>query len=341
MTGWQRCHVLKELGHDVTEFAQDNYHYHSLLRGIIKKVTGVYLFDKAVLSQFNQEFLDAITALKPEIAWIEKALLLLPETLEKAKKSLPGCTFVCYQDDDPFGPNHAERPLWKYFKETIPLYDLHYVLREVNINEFYEHGAQNVSLCKLGYLPTLFHPPPKNYLPLEYRHDVSFVGAARDNRIRDIGNLMNHYHIPVNVYGNGWHRTLVYYQHRAQFYPSVNSQEYAAIIWHSKISLGFVSAANRNDYTLRTFEIPACRGFLLAQRTEKHLELYEEGKEAEFFSSPEECADKIHFYLTHEKERLKIAEASYQRCIRSGYTLQQWISGALARIHSFKKPVYK
>ncbi len=337
MTGWQRCQVFKELGHNVIEFAQDPYHYHSLIRGVIKKITGVYFFNKTVLHQFNSDFWDTITAANPDIAWIEKALLLMPETLEKAKRYLPNCIFVCYQDDDPFGPNHHERPLWKYFKESIPLYHLHYVLREVNIKEFYEHGAQNVSLCKLGYYPALFHPPPKHFLPVEYHHEVSFVGTARDTRIQNIGSLIGQFHIPVTVYGNSWQRTLVYYRYKKHFHPSVDEQKYTSLIWQSKISLGFVSAANRSEYNGRTFEIPASRGFLLAQRTGKHLELYEEGKEAEFFSSVEECADKIRFYLVHETERLKIVQASYQRCIRSGYSLQHWISEALKKISVIRK----
>jgi len=75
------------------------------------------------------------------------------------------------------------------------------------------------------------------------------------------------------------------------------------VIWDSRISLGFVCSGNHDEFTHRTFEIPGSGGFLLAERTPKHQELYEEGKEAEFFASAEECASKIEFYLRNEEPR--------------------------------------
>ncbi|WP_159460600.1 glycosyltransferase family protein [Calothrix rhizosoleniae] len=79
------------------------------------------------------------------------------------------------------------------------------------------------------------------------------------------------------------------------------------------------------------------KDFFLAQRTDKHLEIYEEGKEAEFFSSSEECADKIRFYLKNEDARQKIAEAGYQRCIQSEYSLHHRLSKALEKVKLLQK----
>lgn len=59
---------------------------------------------------------------------------------------------------------------------------------------------------------------------------------------------------------------------------------------------------------------------MLAERTEEHLNLFEEGIEAEFFDSNEEMVSKVQFYLRNERARLKIANAGFQRCIKSGYS---------------------
>ena len=48
---------------------------------------------------------------------------------------------------------------------------------------------------------------------------------------------------------------------------------------------------------MRTFEIPASKGFMLHEKSEEVMDFFEEGKEAEYFSSPEEVLDKLKFYL--------------------------------------------
>ena len=70
---------------------------------------------------------------------------------------------------------------------------------------------------------------------------------------------------------------------------------------------------------MRTFEIPACGGFMLHERSAEALGFFEEGKEAEFFGSEGELKDKIGFYLKNETLRMNIAKAGYQRCLKSGY----------------------
>jgi len=96
--------------------------------------------------------------------------------------------------------------------------------------------------------------------------------------------------------------------------------DYVKALFASKINLCFLSVWNRNVVTIRSFEIPACRTFMLAKRTDAHTRYYEEGKEAEFFSDIDELERKIKYYLENDEERNKIAKAGYQKCISSDYS---------------------
>jgi spore maturation protein CgeB len=59
---------------------------------------------------------------------------------------------------------------------------------------------------------------------------------------------------------------------------------------------------------------------MLGERTAEHADLFEEGKEAEFFGSDEELIDKVRFYLQHEDKRRAIGRAGLERCRRGGYS---------------------
>ena len=71
---------------------------------------------------------------------------------------------------------------------------------------------------------------------------------------------------------------------------------------------------NRDLQTTRSVEIPACGAFMLAERTEEHLELFEEGKEAEFFGSRDELLQKVRYYLTHAEDANRLPPPAAERC---------------------------
>ena len=72
---------------------------------------------------------------------------------------------------------------------------------------------------------------------------------------------------------------------------------------------------------------------MLADRTEDHLEFFEEGKEAEYFSSDEEYRDKVGFYLASERARTRVAAAGHERCITSGYSYDDRIRTVMRELH--------
>ena len=68
----------------------------------------------------------------------------------------------------------------------------------------------------------------------------------------------------------------------------IYGEDYVKGLCATRINLCFLRKINRDLQTDRTMEIPACGAFMLAERTDEHLRLFAEGKEAAHFDSNEE-----------------------------------------------------
>lgn len=328
-TSWQRYDILKSKDLDVMAFANDKYYNVNFLVTKFQKIFFNEFTTKGNIYKYNSDLMKKILEFKPNIVWFEWPLLLKRATMEKLKMELPQSLFISFQDDNPFGPkSESEKWKWKYFIDTLDLYDLNFVKRESDIVEYKRRGAKQTELFMHGYFGKFFYP----FENVCKKFNVSFIGTALDNRIIYIEKLLKSLRKDLKVFGNRWDRHLFYYLFKNNFNKAVYAQEYAKVVSQSKISLGFVSSLNKDEYSCRTFEIPACRGFFLAERTPKHLDLYEEGKEAEYFSSVEECLDKINFYKKNDSIREKIAGKGHHRCI-SSYSLNDRIGEALIKIN--------
>ncbi|HEV2619781.1 MAG TPA: glycosyltransferase, partial [Acidobacteriaceae bacterium] len=80
------------------------------------------------------------------------------------------------------------------------------------------------------------------------------------------------------------------------------------------------------------FEIAACEGFLLAERSDGHRDRFVEDEEAVFFSTIEECVAKIRRYLPDEAARSRIAAAGRLRAERSGYHNDRQVARIVERV---------
>ncbi len=70
---------------------------------------------------------------------------------------------------------------------------------------------------------------------------------------------------------------------------------------------------------MKTFEIPACKGFVITNRTEQQLDFFPEDKACVYFSTAEELIDKTEFYLKNEQSRTKITDAAYEISLKHRY----------------------
>jgi hypothetical protein len=268
-----------------------------------------------------------------DVVWIDKGWTINPETLRYIKQKQPKCVIVSYSPD-----NMAMRfnQTWNYV-QCVPLYDYIITPKSYILDDMRRLGAKDIRFVNKSYEATFHYPrelSPEDYVRLG--GDVGFVGSWEAERCKSILYLADH-GIKVRVFGDArWKPYVNYSPNLTIELGGLFNEDYAKSFKAFKISLCFLRKMNFDQQTSRTMEIPACGGFMLAERTKEHLALFEEGKEAAFFSSDEELLEKCRYYLSNDEERQCVAEAGTLRCKTSDYSNEGMIRKVLQEILSDK-----
>lgn len=208
-------------------------------------------------------------------------------------------------------------------RAAIPAYDAILTTRTVNVEEIRPRNP-NVRFFSFSYDPETHRPVP---IPPTERDvwgvDVVFVGQWAPHRSAVIEALVRAVPARYAIRGPGWDAVPA----RSPVAPFVTpthvwGDDMAKALGGAKIALGFLRKENRDDYTQRTFEIPACGGLLLAERTAMHRSIYREGVEAEFFDPdrPDELIAKVRALLADDARREAIRAAGMAALRAGAYT---------------------
>lgn len=88
--------------------------------------------------------------------------------------------------------------------------------------------------------------------------------------------------------------------------------EMPRVFRQSKINLNLTSKSIQTGLPLRIFDIMGCGGFVMTNYQAELSQVFEIGVDLEAYGSMEELVDKCQYYLTHEEERLRIAQKGYE-----------------------------
>jgi spore maturation protein CgeB len=278
----------------------------------------------------NKKIRRLVKDTKFDIILIDNKSYVTATSLKYIKQISPNAKIVNLLTDDPFGKFTRS---FGITKKTAPHFDIVFVQREVNINEFKKVGARRVELCYRSFDPNFNRP-----LSLDsndeklYRAEVGFAGTYEKERASFIAYLINH-KVPVSVTGDGWPNEAYWDLIKPHYKgPSVYGDNYIKTINGFDIALHFLRHANRDEQDSRTFEIPACKVFMIAERSVAHEKLFLENEEAIFFTTKEELLASVKHYLTDRKERTRIATNGYRRAHNSGYDHKSRIVSVLQTI---------
>lgn len=309
-----RALALERQGHELIRFNINDYQLAA--PALVRKIA-FRLMAGPHVERLNRDLLALADKHRPDILWADKVLALQPQTLDRMRAR--GIASVSYMIDNFFGPRND--PGFRLYAKDIPHFDLHATQRDSNLAEYRAAGARDVVKIQTAYEPTLHYPPPAGWSDADRRREVSFVGTPYDERAAFLTKLAEA-GLPVTISGSSraWRRAL-----SPEAFASLHASEalydtaYREAIWSSKINLSFLTHSNRDEFTQKSFEIAGAGGFLLAERTQGHLDRFREGEEAVFFSDVEECIALIRRYLPDEAARTRIAAAGHARAERDGY----------------------
>jgi len=317
-TALHRMKALADLGLAVSPF--DTYPYHVAGSRIARSLRH-RLAIGANVSRLNRRLLTAAAHRELDWVWIDKGVWVYPGTIRTL------ATREHFAGDSMILDNRS-----RHFIRSIPLYDLLITTKRSEQDLYRNLGGAHVEVMLHGYDANLFRPLEawSGHLA-PFRSDVCFVGRCEPHYRRRIAAAAET-GASVAVWGD-WKRGTVWTPSLRRLVrgPGVWEEDYVRALNSTKIGLGLLKKGKGPDSsTTRSFEIPACGTFLLAERSSEHLQLFEEGKEAEFFDSDGEMREKIDWYLDHEAEREQIAAAGRARCIRSGYSYLERMRSAVA-----------
>lgn len=217
---------------------------------------------------------------------------------------------VAYWASDTHINNGQPGDSYPYRLETAKKADIVFVAQKRAQEEFKRDGVNAI------WLPHAVEPLayPKGEL-LTKKYDVCFVGHVNNKTREDaLDRLFSEF--PNFYYG------------QALFDDAARKFAESKIVFNISMT---------DDLNMRTFEAMATGSFLLTSWIPTLEELFEDGKHLVLYRSLDEMVDKAKYYLAHDEEREKIAQAGYEEVIAK-HTMQHRVNVILSEFLKSRRP---
>jgi glycosyltransferase involved in cell wall biosynthesis len=199
------------------------------------------------------------------------------------------------------------------FPTAAVLCDMHnHLPSRVQLARFFDH----LFLYQRNYLSAFAEHPKDHVHWMPFACDIEAVrplNLPRDLDVAFVGQLLTPDHERSRIVRQ---LALQWKVNPARYYPQA---EIPSIYSRAKIVLNLPL---KDDLNFRTFEAMSCGAMLLTRRVANGQEvLFEEGRHYAAFSTEAELDAKIRYYLEHDDERERIAEAALDE-VRAKHTLR-------------------
>lgn len=244
-----------------------------------------------------------------DLVFVIQGDALPPRFLLRLRETTSAQLFL-YYSDNPWTSAQAESHFWS----DLPLWDCVFTFHRCLIPGLYQRGARRVEYLPFGYDPDTHSPrrPPPETTQL-YACQIAYLGTwgpVVEGWLRPL--------IPygLKIWGNSWEKAAkdvaACWQHPGSCGRGLGA-EMAFVCQGADIVVNFIRSEHLSGHSMKTFELPACGGFMLSTRTDEQLEYFAEDQCAAYFWTEEELLDKVKFYLSHPETRERIRQTGLER----------------------------
>jgi spore maturation protein CgeB len=316
--------ACKDLGHGAFIFDYTQWLFKTKKPSLLNRILDRLLF-QVVASRINKALLTKLERGGYDILLVLKGIHVFPSTILRAKRHVTHT--VNWNPDDFFNPLNNSR----YLLAGFPLYDCIFTPRNHLIEEYLRKGAKRVELLDWYYLPNVLKPSKLSQRDREdFGSDLVFVGTWSRRREALLAELRSH---NLRVWGGYWHRASKEFRQTIDCRPPVFGADMCKVISASKININILTAENRDTTNVRNFEIPACGGFQLSERSTEVSRLFEEGREIVYFDTPQQLVAACQKYLNNESERIEISRRGYERLVRGHHTMKDRVRSIISALY--------
>ncbi|MBA3921777.1 MAG: glycosyltransferase [Nostocaceae cyanobacterium] len=262
---------------------------------------------------FNHKIIALIEEFYPKIVLITGIIPLQDDVFNMCDKI--GAKVVNYLTDSPWSRQNSHPK----FMANLPKYDFIFSTKKALIPDLINFGVKQVKFLPFAFDPFVHrYLPPENILICESQMpDVCLVGGADKDRINFIRDFLIDFDGKLGLYGTYWDKD----QKLKQYYRGVVlGDDFCKVLQKCKINIGVVRRANRDEHSMRSYEIPACGGVGIYEDTCEHRDLFLGYPQYGFFTSPKDLADKSNWLLEHPLELEQMRQLGIQMVVKESNT---------------------
>lgn len=274
-------------GHLVCEFSYRD----------ISKINRVFGLKKIGLSKMKKSLFKSISNLQPELILLGHSELIDGEILSLIRKKYPKIKIAMWWVD--WLKNLSS------IKSKIKYIDV--LFTTTGIKDFPKINFENKDL-KICYIPNMCDSSIESYKSFQeqsYDRDLFFAGRLDKERVSLINKLKELLiNVKFDIFGNTKETLLL-------------GNKFLETISKSKISLNLSRDHNTSLYSSdRLVQLMANGSFVISKNI-PDVELLFNNNEVVFFNEPQECLEKINYYINNDEERRKLAKNGWNKVHRS------------------------